>query len=487
MKFNGVPGPGRIAVSDVTITALSQGIKVIVGMATTILMARLLKPHDFGLVAMVAPILSFVVIFQDLGLQQALVQAREISHEQINTLFWITFFVSVVIACFLSILGFPASWFFGERELIPLVSAYAAPLLLQALTAQHLALLNRGLKFASIAVSDIAGSVANLVFGVFLAWLLGNYWALWGAAVASSLATLAVAWTSSGWRPSFPKLSGSSRLLHFGLHLAGFNITNYFSRNLDDVIVARLFGAVSLGFYDRAYRLLLAPLQNINAPVSRLVLPLLGRLQEEPTRYRATFMHSGFFVIFACAPGITALGVLSDQFVPFLLGSRWAPTGPIFAWLALSGIVQPLGNATGWLFISQHRTSEMFRWGILSSVLTIISFLAGVPWGTVGVAAAYSLGTVIVRTPLLIAWSGRRGPVTVRDLVHLQLPAVGSAILTWLLARHVTISLHPPILLEMMIVVFFSYSATLAFSLLSSDGRASVSLAYNVLRRQPRN
>jgi polysaccharide transporter, PST family len=426
----------RSAVSGAAITGAAQAIKVIVQMAMTIVLSRMLSPDDFGVVAMVTPVVAFVIIFQDLGFQQALVQAREITPEQISRMFWMNLGVSGIIALALVVVGPAVGWFYHDARASLLTTAYAIPLLIEALSSQHMGLLNRDMRFRAMAAIDISAAIMILLSAIVSARLFHNYWALWISTTCGMLTTTSLAWALSGWKPRNPKIKASVRsLMSFGLNLAGFNILNFISRNLDNIIVAKLYGAVSLGYYDRAYKLLMAPLTNVNAPLSRVALPMLGKLQDEHGAYRTGFLVAALSVSFVCIPGTTAVGAVADVFVPGLLGERWASAAPIFAWLAVSGVNQPLGNATGWLFISQHRTKEMLHWGIVSALLTLLSFAVGAHWGTVGVAAGYALGTFFVRMPILIYWVGRSGPVSIRDLVKLQWPWIVSGALSVGLVR----------------------------------------------------
>jgi PST family polysaccharide transporter len=215
-------------------------------------------------------------------------------------------------------------------------------------------------------------------------------------------------------------------LLRFGGGLTGFNIFNFLARNADNIMIGRVWGDVALGLYDRAYKLLLFPLQQVNNPLSRVMVPVLSRLQDEPERYRAAYVKTLQQILLLTQPGVVFLIATADWLIPTLLGEAWRGAVPIFVWLGLAGLLQPVSSTMGWLFISQGRTREFMQWGAFGTATCIAAFAAGLPWGPVGVAAAYALSDILLRWPLLWWYTTRTGPVRQRDLWAAFLPFLGA-------------------------------------------------------------
>jgi polysaccharide transporter, PST family len=207
------------------------------------------------------------------------------------------------------------------------------------------------------------------------------------------------------------------------------------------VLIGRVWGDLALGLYDRAYKLLLFPLQQVNNPLSRVMMPALSRLQEEPERYRHAYLRTLQQILLLTVPGVVFLIVSADQLVPALLGAQWAEAAPIFRWLGVSALVQPMNSTMGWLFMSQGRAGHFLRWGAFSAASCMAAFAAGLPWGAIGVAAAYSLTELFVRLPALWWYVTRRGPVRLGDLIETALPFLFGGGLayagTWLLLNHI--------------------------------------------------
>ena len=415
-------GLGGRATSGMVQTGLAQGIRLAVQFGSVIVLSRLLPPSEFGLLAMAGPLVGFAALFQDLGLTQAVVQKARLTQAEVSALFAISLGVSAALALLVAAASPLASWFYGEPRVGALMAAMGLNIVLGGAGSLHYALLNRRMQFGALAFIDAAAAVGGLAASAAFALVYPNAWALYAGAVAGSLIPAAGYWIASGWRPSLPRRgAGVGAALRFGANVTGFNLANFLARNLDNVLIGRAWGGEALGLYDRAYKLLLAPLQQINNPVSKVMLPVLSHLLDDPARYRSAFLRTLSQVLLLSLPGVAFMAATSDLLVPVLLGQQWAGAAPIFTALGAAAFLQVLNNPTGWLFISQGRTREYFHWGLFGSATSIISFVVGLPYGPLGVAVAYAAGEY-VRTPILWWYVARRGPVRVRDIVRLALP-----------------------------------------------------------------
>jgi Membrane protein involved in the export of O-antigen and teichoic acid len=402
-------------------------------MAGTVVLARLLTPRDYGLIGMVTVVTGFLMMFKDIGLSQATVQRAELNHGQTSNLFWINVLASIVIALAALAMAPAIARFYGEPRLTFITMALAAGFVFSGLNVQHQALLRRQMRFGLLAAASIISGTVGLAVGIFLAWRGAHYWALVGQQLAVAFASAAAVWVFCRWRPGRPsRNTGVREMLAFGGNVTGYNVVNYFARNGDNLLIGKVWGSQSLGLYDKAYQLLLFPLTQINYPVSAVLVPTLSRLVDEPERYRAAFLRTLEKIVMVTMPAIAFLMVTADWVVQVVLGPQWTPAGRIFAWLAVAGFLQPVGNTTGWLFVSQNRTRTMLHWGFVGSATAIISIVIGLPWGAVGVAMSYGLIGLFVRTPLNLWFVGREGPVRTSDFYRTMAPFALAAICTGL-------------------------------------------------------
>lgn len=479
-----------VATKGAMFIGIAQAYRVSVLFLSNILLIRLLAPQDFGLVAMVTLCVAFVTMLQDLGLNQATIQREHISQAQMSGLFWLSVGFSAVFAALFAASAPALVWFFGEPRLTELTIAFAGLVLLTGFQMQQIAYLNRNLQFKSLALIEVLAATANVALGVGVAWATKSYWALFVAQLASTTAMVAGAWILSGWRPTRPSFEGQFKeIMGFGSGVSGFNLVNYFARNADNLLIGKFCGAESLGYYDRAYKLLLFPLTQIQAPLGRVMLPVLSRLQNEPERYRKAYIECVTLMMLAIQPGLVFLIVFAEDVFLILFGPEWLPAVPIFRWLGVAGLQQAMSATAGWLYISQGRSGDYFRIGAVTSAITLISFLVGLPWGALGVAIAYTASGYLIRGPISLWYVGRRGPIRLRDLllgVYPHAIATGaSAGMLW----GFSLVMASPHALSLLALVMLSYVVSglvlLAFPMKRSSLAANVVSVAMLLRGNP--
>lgn len=406
---------GARAARGGVVTVASQGFKFAAGIAATMVLARLLRPEDYGLIGMVAVVTGFVAMFKDMGLSAATVQREEITHRQVSTLFWVNAALSVIIGAVTAAVAPAVAWFYGEPRLTTITLAYAAGFLFGGLTVQHEALLRRQMRFGLIAAAEVAAMLVSIAATIALAWAGAGYWALVGGQLSLGLVYMAGVWVACGWRPGSPRRGAGVRsLLAFGSNLTGFNVVNYFGSNLDNLLVGRFWGAQQLGFYAKAYQLLLLPIDQINTPIAAVSVPALSRLTDSPERYRQGYLRILEKLAIMTMPLAAFMIATSDWLVRVVLGPQWDAAARIFIILGFAAFILPVLNSTGWLFLTQNRTRDMFHWGILDVAMKVLSIVAGLPWGATGVA----IGIVVrmyAQAPLLFWYVGRKGPVRAGD------------------------------------------------------------------------
>jgi O-antigen/teichoic acid export membrane protein len=384
-------------------TLASQGCILLIQLASTAVLARLLTPADYGLFAIVFAIVTFVSLFKDLGLQLATVQRAEITHEQVSTLFWINLTLGCALALATALFAPVAAWAYREPRLAWATVAMSATFIFTGLGNQHRALLRRHLNLTMLSAIEVVSFFVGVVFALAAALAGARYWSLVVLQLAAGASNTVGLWAACGWRPGRPARSADVRsMLLFGGHLTGFELIGYLSRKCDDLIVGWYCGVVQLGFYDKAYQLLLLPTRQFAFPLASVTIPLLSRLQHEPRRYRESFERGILFAVAPAMPLVAFLFVVADRAIPFVLGDQWTATVPLFRALAPAAFLSTLNSGVGWIFVSLGRTRRQFKWSLVVALLTLLSFFVGVRWGALGVAVAYSAGRVLVQLPTLV-------------------------------------------------------------------------------------
>lgn len=378
------------------VTMVAQASKFILQMGSTVVLARLLAPEDYGLIGMVTVIIGFAGLFKDLGLSTATIQKADINHKQVSTLFWINFAISCATALIVAALSPVVAWFYKEPRLNWITLALASSFIFGGLTVQHQALLKRQMSFTSLAKIEITSKLVGVVSAIVSAWYGAGYWSLVLMQIAIAATNAIGVWVACSWRPGMPlRGSGIRSMLAFGANLTGFNIVNYFSRNLDNVLIGRYWGPQELGFYAKAYQLVLLPIGQINAPVTSVALPALSSLQTEPEKYRRYYYKAILLITTLGMPIVCFMFVSADKVILLMLGQQWLGVALIFQFLMPAALNATIGVGMGWVYQSLGMVDRQLRWGIVSSILNVVLFAIGVRWGAIGVAAAYGLSRPI--------------------------------------------------------------------------------------------
>ena len=442
-----LPNLKRHTISSGAVTMSAQGAKFLLNVASTMILARLLLPRDFGLVAMVTTVTGFLRVFKDAGLSIATVQRERITHAQVSNLFWINVAVSLLSSLIVAVSAPVIAWFYRDSRLIGITLLLSITFIISGATVQHRALLSRQMRFKALALIDVGSMAIGVLFGVAMALEGYGYWSLVGSNLSMEIAGLLLTWSLCRWRPQLPtRRTGIGPLVTFGAHRTAADFIVSLARGSDNLLIGRFYGAASVGLYSRASAILMAPLDQFLYPINAVFIPALSRLQSQPERYRSTFLRL-FDALALTGFAFTGLFLaLARPITLVLLGPRWEQASVIFGGLTVAALCVPLTNVCNWLFISQGRGRDTLIAYSINSCVIISSFIAGLPYGPVGVAIAFSASGLLIRLPILYNIIGRRGPVRTTDLWAVffrHLPVwVVIFVATWLM-RSMVANLRP--------------------------------------------
>ncbi|RZL29148.1 MAG: lipopolysaccharide biosynthesis protein [Sphingomonas sp.] len=433
-----VPTDGLKArsVRGASITALAQLPKIVLMLASQLVLARLLLPADFGLIAMVTPVIGFVQVLADLGLTQAVVSRQKLKLAELNGFFWINLGLSATLAIIAAALGPLLAWLYNEPRVMAVTFACSAMILVGGAGMVQSALLNRQMRYGALAIIEVCSLAISIALGVGFAWYGWSYWSLIFAQAGASVTSTGLSWAMSNWRPGSPSINrGSLSMAKFGGNITISNLANYLNTTIDNVMIGAVLGKVVLGLYDRAWKLAVQPLSQSQAPFHRVAVPTLSRLTEEPARYRQAFLTMTQAMLVMVAPAMLFASMLADPLITFVLGARWAPAAPIFAWICVGAIVTPVNSATLWLLVSQGRAREQMIFGTAAATINMLAYACGLPWGIVYVAAVSAVSVYLIQTPMLVWVATRQGPVGRKTIAALLLPNIVAAGATGLMLQ----------------------------------------------------
>lgn len=407
---------------------LGRAGRFVVGLAATMILARLITPSDFGLVAMAMAFTGLALLLRDSGLSVATIQRAELTHAQVSNLFWANVGLSFLVAAVV-VIGSPLiAWFYEEPRLEPIAAALAATVFLGGIGVQHGALLRRAMRHGALNVALFAAELAGVIAAMVAAVSGAGYWALVTRQVITATASSALLWHFSGWRPGRPVRGGGTwPLLSFGGTLTASQVLGYINRKVDDVSIGYALGAAPVGLYSRAYNLLLMPTVQLHWPMSAVVIPALSALHKEPDRYRRYYRSAVEQVAFCGYPLVVLLFIAADETVLTFLGAQWSGAIEIFRMLAPATLAEVSGAAASWTTVPYGRGDRELKWALIATPIYVAAVLTGLSWGVLGVAAAVSIARVLLLFPGF--WfRSRETPVRLRDFLGAAWRAITAAI-----------------------------------------------------------
>ena len=426
---------GRRATRGAGVMMATQLVRFALQIGSIAVLSRLLTPAQVGLVAMVTAVLNVAEIIRDFGLSSAAIQAPTLSKAQRSNLFWLNLGIGSVCSVLAAASAPALAWTYGRPELVPIVLALAGIFILSGANTQYRADLSRDLRFKALAVTDIGAQALSIAAAITAAALGAGYWAIVIQQLTMAIVSLISNALQCRWLPGRPRRDVPMRkFITFGSHLLGSNLLGYAVNNVDNIGVGLVWGPGPLGLYNRAYQLLQQPLQQITAPLFRVVLPVLSRVQDDETAYLHFFRRFQVAACYTLGLGFAILAGIAVPVTDVLLGASWSGVAPILTVLAVGGVFKGMDSTSYYIWVSKNITGKLFRFYLVSRPLMILVILAGLPWGPVGVAVGHLVAAIanwLISTRLACRYAGLPARALIgrpaKILTMAVLPAGGAA------------------------------------------------------------
>lgn len=390
----------RRAVRGGTATISASALSLAVQVVSTVTVARLLTPADFGVVAMVTTFVLLLMSVGASGCTEAIIQRDKMDHFLASNLFWINLAVGVVLTVGFAASGSLLARFYKNPLVAHIAVALSPGILIASLNVVQVALLKRAMRFAAASANELIGRAANTVVTVLLALMHWGYWALVTGLLVQALSIAIGAWWLCRWIPSVPRRGiGTRKMVRFAARVYGTFNTTYFTRNFDNFLVGWRFNAVALGYYKKAYDLFALSASQLTIPLNHVALAAFSRVQDDPARMRrhlASLLEMVAFVGMAVGAVLTLIG---KDLVRVVLGPKWLESGLIFELFGPGIGVMLLNSTIGWIHVSIGKPERWFRWAVVESIVTCSLFLIALPWGPAGIAVAWSVSYWVLLIP----------------------------------------------------------------------------------------
>ena len=390
----------KMASSGIKWSSISYAARQGTQFLTTLILAQILSPDDFGLISMTFVVIGFINIFKDLGTSAAIIQRETVSDELVSSVFWINILFGGFASIILFLLAGPISLFYEEPRIFSFIQVLSISFFIASFGIMHQTLLQRKLDFFRLAIVEITAVLLASSLGIGAAFSGWGAWSLVVQSVTVVTVTSIMLWFFSEWRPALQLdwmevYSVSS----YSLNLTGFSIFNYFARNMDYILIGKFLGSEALGFYTIAYQLVLYPVQIIGVIMNRVTFPIYAKLQKDLAEFRSFYLSVTSLIAFLSFPFMLSLVPLAEPFIIGFLGEKWEQSIVIIQILALVGVFQSVATISGGIYQAMGRTGLMFVWGLISGILRTVAFVVGLRWGIWGVAVGYAISTLILALP----------------------------------------------------------------------------------------
>jgi O-antigen/teichoic acid export membrane protein len=452
---------------------------------TTAILARLLTPAEFGVVAFALVAVNWLGVLKDLGLGGAVIQRRDDTEEAAQTAYVLNLGVSALLTLGTALAAPAVASFFREPLVVPILRVLSFTFLIQALGAIHMVLLRRNLDFRRKLVPDVGQALIKGIASIAFAFAGFGVWALvWGQLVGA-LASSILAWVVIPWKPRFQLHRRLVRpLMRFGVPLLVTDIEAAIWSNLDYVVVGRMLGDTALGVYTLAYRLPEMLVLSVWRVLGAAIFPFFSTIQEFPDLLRKGFLATIRYSQIVVVPLCVGIFITAEPAVKVLFGEQWIGAIPVLRLLAVFALVGSIGVNIGDVYKAIGRPDILAKLALLELVLLTPALILGARHGLIGVGAAHAV-VASIDTTIRLTVARRFVHVTFRDIGRQLLPSLEAGAALALVAGGVLWATSAAGDAVSLAATVLAGSATYFAVLCRVDGEAVRRLAGWVTRRRP--
>lgn len=364
----------------------------LISLLGTSVLSRILTPEDYGLIGMVTTVSALFMVFSDLGFTTTIIQRKEISTQQLHNLYWVNIIFGLLLWFLIAAFSPFIASFYGRDELILVSIISGALFFISSLSSQPLAILRKRINSKEITRIELISLVVGVCFGILSALFGMGYWSLVVQTLVKEITKTSLVLYKYKYKPGKLKLDANTLpLLYFGLSLTVNGLIIYFSRNLDNILIGKYWGASELGNYNRAYFLMLLPSMLANGVASNLMVPALSALNNNLDAFAISYRKALFMICLIGCPISLGLGLTAHEFVNILYGDGWSKVIVLIQYLTLASFTQPIYNTTGWLFTASGNSKKYMYNTLFNLILLGVGFLYFVPKSIDNSAIAYSI------------------------------------------------------------------------------------------------
>lgn len=396
---------------------INQGGNQVINLLVTFVLARLITPEEFGTIGMIAVFTSFAKIFVDFGFSTALIQKKEISKKDIDTVFCVNICFGFILMGLFFFLAPIIADFYSKPQLVILTRALSPIFLISALSGVNRAMTFKKLNIKLNTIIILAATVISSVSAIIMAYHNFGEWSILLKMLIDEIVITILFFILNplNQKPRF-SVSSFKGLFKFGSNVAGNATINYWSRNADNLLIGKFLGDNTLGLYTKAYAVMMLPLRNISGVISKVMFPSFSILQDDIPQIRSIYLKATKLIAFITFPMMTGLAILARPFVLVAFGENWIQMIPIISILSILGAIQSVLSLNGVIYNSLGKADIAFKVTIVMSIIYLMSFIFGIMvGGLMGLVISYTVAGLLTSVPNFYI-AGKQIEVSVLDM-----------------------------------------------------------------------
>ncbi len=387
-----------------------------------LVLARLLDPESFGLVALATVAVAFFSIFKEFGFGAAIIQREDLKKGHLDTAFWTDILLNLVM---MIITLLSAKWIanlYNEPRLELIIQALSLLYISAALNQVQISILRRNMEFKVLAIRTLVAEVIGGGAAIACALSGLGVWSLVVRQLTSAAISIVVLWALSNWRPGF-KVSKRyfNDLFGFSINMFAANVVGFFGKKSDTFLIGYFLGPVMLGYYTVAQRLILILIEFLGGSVNKVAWPAFARLQNNPKKIQDGFYSASQLLALIVMPVFLGIYSVAPELVPLIFGSQWEQSIPILKILVFLGIISSINKVYDSIIVSVGRPGIWLSLRTAISISNVISFFVALRWELTGVALAY---VIVAYTYLPVYLYTLKKLVGIKFLKYLRMIAV---------------------------------------------------------------
>lgn len=361
------------------IVFISKYSGVLIGILINSTLARLLSPNEFGILGVVTVFITFFNILSDIGLGSGIVQNQSLTARDASDLFKLSAMLSLALALLFSVCAFGIASFYDNQEYIRICQMLSVHLFFSALAVIPRNLLVKEKAFKTLGLVDTSVALSTGLIAILLAWQNFSYYAMvWRSIITSILVFSLYFFLSKLKLHKGLSFAGAKKIAGYSSFQFAFNFINYFSRNLDNILIGKFMGSASLGIYNQAYQLMIYPISYLTNVITPVLHPILAKFQDNKPVIFQEYVKVVNILAKLGIPLSIFIYFAADEIILIMLGNQWLGVIPILKILSLSVWVQMISSSSGSIFQASGRTDLLFLSGLLAAVFVVCSILTGI-------------------------------------------------------------------------------------------------------------